>query len=449
LPGFRRNAAIQAKNSSCVSIARQAMLRAAQDQGHIVPDNALFAQVLDPVNRADPYPLYARLRETPILRAEDGTYIVSTYAEIRGLLQDPRVSSEDLPKPKYIRTGNPVRDFIINPVKAWIIEKHRPLLFRDPPDHGVLRRLIMAAFTPERMRAMGGRVTTIVDDLIEKMAGREDIDLVGDFAYPLPVITICELLGIPPGDEQKFHGWSTTLAGALDPDQRIREEDLIKSAEDYDAIAAYLRAIVKAKRKRPASDILSGLATYKDKKLGRMGKYDLIATAVLLLIAGHETTVNLIANSMLTLLRHPEWLERLRRDRALAPRIVEEVLRYEPPVHFRTRKTLAEIHIAGTVIPKGAPLILLFASGNRDTKRFPDPDSFDPDRADNLHFGFGGGPHYCIGAPLAKIEAETALAALAGRLVNPKLLVDPPPYRPGASLRGPSQLRLRVSGIIP
>ena len=159
--------------------------------------------------------------------------------------------------------------------------------------------------------------------------------------------------------------------------------------------------------------------------------------------------VNLIANSMLTLLRHPEWLERLRRDPALAPRIVEEVLRYEPPVHFRTRKTLAEIHIAGTVIPKGAPLILLFASGNRDPKRFPDPDSFDPDRADNLHFGFGGGPHYCIGAPLARIEAETALAALARRLVNPKLLVDPPPYRPGASLRGPVQLRLRVSDIIP
>ena len=414
-----------------------------------MPDHGLFSQVLDPINRADPYPLYTRLRETPILREENGTYIVSTYAEIRSLLQDPRVSSEDLPKTKYARTGNPLRDLIINPVKAWIVDTHRPVLFRDPPDHGVLRRLTMAEFTPERMRAMDGRVKVIVGDLINDMSGREDIDLVGGFAYPLPVTVICELLGIPPSDAQKFQSWSGTLTGALDPDQRIREEDLSKNAADYEAITTYLRAIIKVKRKRPANDVLSGLASYQDKKLGRMGKYDLIATAVLLLIAGHETTVNLIANGMLTLLRHPEWLGKLRRDPVLAPRIVDEVLRYEPPVHFRTRQTLAEIHIAGTVIPKGAPLILLFASGNRDPNRFRDPDTFDPNRRDNLHFGFGGGPHYCIGAPLARIEAETALAALARRLVNPKLLIDPPPYRPGASLRGPAQLRLRVSGIIP
>jgi cytochrome P450 len=419
---------------------------AAQDQGHSVPDTSLFAQVLDPIHRADPYPLYARLRETPVLRAGDGNYIVSTYAEIRSLLQDPRVSSDDLPKPKYARSGNPIRDFIINPVKAWIAETHRPLLFRDPPDHVVLRRLLMAVFTPERMRSMEGRVKAIVADLVSKMNGRADIDLVGDFARPLPVTVICELLGIPPADEKKFHGWSAALAGALDPDRRIREEDVIKNGEDYDAITDYLQTIIKMKRKRPEDDILSGLATHKDKKLGRMGKYDLIATAVLLLIAGHETTVNLIANGMLTLLRHREWLERLRQDPALAPRIVDELLRFDPPVQFRTRKTLAEIAIAGTVIPKGAPLILLFAAGNRDSKRFSNPDTFDPDRTGNLHFGFGGGPHNCIGAPLARLEAETALAALAKTLVDPHLLIDPPPYRPGASLRGPAQLPMRVKG---
>ncbi|HUB64558.1 MAG TPA: cytochrome P450 [Methylocella sp.] len=412
-----------------------------------MPDNTLFAQALDPVNRADPYPLYARLRETPALRNEDGTYIVSTYAEIRGLLQDPRVSSEDLPVFKRARTGNPILDFIINPIRDRIVETHRPLLFRDPPDHGVLRRLIMTQFTTERVRATSGRVHAIVADLIGKMRGREEIDLVGDFAYPLPVAIICELLGIPSGDEEKFQSWSATLAGVLDPDQWLQEEHRLKSIENYDAITNYLRAIIKAKRKRPANDVLSGLAAYKDKKLGRMGKYDLIATAVLLLIAGHETTVNLIANGMLSLLRHREWLERLRQDPAVAPRIVEELLRFDPPVHFRTRKTLAEISIAGTVIPKGAPLILLFASGNRDPKRFHDPDRFDPDRPDNLHFGFGGGPHYCIGAPLARLEVETALVALARRLIDPRLAVDPPPYRPGASLRGPARLPLRLSGV--
>jgi cytochrome P450 len=179
-----------------------------------------------------------------------------------------------------------------------------------------------------------------------------------------------------------------------------------------------------------------------------MGRFDLLATAVLLLVAGHETTVNLIANGVLTLLRYPEWLERLRRDNTLAPRIVEELLRFEPPVHFRTRKTVAEIEIAGLLIPKGAPLVLLFASGNRDPKRFSHPDRFDPDRADGPHFGFGGGPHFCLGAQLARLEAEAALSALATRLIGPRLLEDPPPYRPGASLRGPERLMLGVGGVI-
>jgi cytochrome P450 len=419
----------------------------AQNQGHVIPDTTLFAQVLDRANRADPFPLYARLRETPVIREDDGTYIVSTHAEIRSLLHDQRLSSDDLPKSKHARTGNPLTDFIINPVKDWIMDTHRSLIFRDPPDHTILRRLVMTQFTPERVRAMGGRVDAIVEDLIGRMRGREEIDVVGDFAYPLPVTVICDLLGIPQSDGPKFQGWSRTLAESLDPDRRAREEDRLKRVADYHALANYLSALVKEKRKRPAGDLLSGLATSKDKKLGRMGKYDLIATAVLLLVAGHETTVNLIANGMLTLLRHPEWLERLRQDPALAPRIVEELLRFEPPVHFRTRKTLAAIDIAGTTIPKGAPLVLLFAAGNRDPKRFAHPDRFDPDRAGNPHFGFGGGPHYCIGAPLARLEAETALVALAKRLVDPRLLEDPPPYRPGASLRGPEQLMLGIGGV--
>lgn len=416
-------------------------------QGYRGPEPDLFAQMLDPAHRANPYPLYARLRQTPVYRAKDGTYVVSTYADIRALLQDPRVSSEDLPKPRYAPTGNFFRDFILNPYKGWIVARHRPLLFRDPPDHGVLRRLIMAKFTAERMASMEGRIKAIVAGLIGKMSGRTSIDLVGDFAYPLPVTVICEILGIPAADEQKFQGWSAALAGALDPDQRISEEDMIETAKNYDAITVYLQAILKEKRRHPDGGVLSGLASYKDKKLGRMGKYDLIATAVLLLIAGHETTVNLIANGMLTLLRHPEWLDRLSHDPGLAPRIVEELLRFEPPVQFRTRKTLADIAVAKTVIPKGAPLILLFASGNRDPKRFPNPDAFDPTRSSNLHFGFGGGPHYCIGAPLARLEAEIALTALAKRLIDPRLELDPPPYRPGASLRGPARLSLNVSGI--
>jgi cytochrome P450 len=204
--------------------------------------------------------------------------------------------------------------------------------------------------------------------------------------------------------------------------------------------------VFKAKRKHPEGDILSSLAIYKDKNLGQMGRFDLLATAVLLLVAGHETTVNLITNGMLTLLRHPEWLEKLRLNKALAPRIVEEILRFDPPVPFRTRKALANIEIAGLVIPKGAPLVLLFAAGNRDPRRFIHPERFDPNRGDSQHFGFGGGPHYCLGASLARLEAEAALTALAARLIDPRLLEDPPPYRHGASLRGPDRLLLGIGG---
>ncbi len=178
-----------------------------------------------------------------------------------------------------------------------------------------------------------------------------------------------------------------------------------------------------------------------------MSDFDLLSTAVLLLVAGHETTVNLITNAMLTLLRHPEELERLKADPERAPRLIEEVLRYEPPVHFRTRKALGAIAVAGEMIPKGAPVILMFAAANRDPDRFAAPDRFDPDRGDIEHFGFGGGLHYCVGAPLARLEAEIALVALSRRLVAPRLAVDPPPYRPGASLRGPEQLRIGIDGV--
>ncbi len=412
-----------------------------------MPDTILFAQVLDQVNRANPYPLYAQLRETPVVREDDGTYIVSTYAEIRSLLHDPRLSSDDLPKSKHAKTGNLLTDFIVNPIKDWIVETHRPLIFRDPPDHTILRRQVMAQITAERVRAVNGRVGAIVDDLIGRMRGRQEIDVVDDFSYPLPLTVVCDLLGIPRSDGPKFQGWSKTLAELLDPDHQAREEDRLKAVADWDALTNYLGALVKEKRKRPTGDVLSGLATTKDKKRGRMGTFDLLSTAVLLLVAGHETTVNLIANGMLTLLRHPEWMEKLRRDPTLAPRVVDELLRFEPPGQFRTRKTLAAIDIAGTVIPKDARLVLLFASGNRDPKRFAHPDRFDPDRTDNPHFGFGAGPHYCIGAPLARLEAEAALAALARRLVDPRLLADPPPYRPGASLRGPEHLMLGIGGI--
>ena len=411
-------------------------------------DEALFAAVTDPANRADPYPLYARLRQRPVWRQPDGSYVVSGHAAIRGLIFDPRLSSEDLPPPRRPRTGNPLKDLILNPIKNRITATHRPLIFRDPPDHDRLRSLVMREFSITRVLGLRDRIAREVDQLIDACRGRSEICLVSDLSYPLPVTVICELLGVPAADEPRFQVWATQLATAVEPDAHHDSETRRQIVGAFDAIAAYMRDLIREKRRRPADDMLSGLAAPGPDGRKQLSDFDLIATAVLLLVAGHETTVNLITNAMLTLLRHPGELERLRADPERAPQVIEEVLRYEPPVHFRTRKALGSITITGETIPKGAPVILLFAAGNRDPERFSDPDRFDPDRADIQHFGFGGGLHYCIGAPLARIEAEIALVALSRRLVAPRLLRDPPPYRPGASLRGPEQLGIGIDGII-
>jgi cytochrome P450 len=409
-------------------------------------DVDLFAQVMDYANRADPYPLYARLRETPVVRTGDGYYLVSTYDEIRGLLFHPKLSSNVVQRLGFPRTGNLFADWIMNPIKARIAHRYRSLLLRDPPEHDGLRRHIMLQFTPERMQRMKGRVTVIIDELIARMQGCRQIDLVEAFSYPLPVAVICELLGVPTQDERKFHAWSKSLITGLDP-KHLTEAEAHKLAVDRDAISAYLGALIKEKRRRPTDDVLTGLATCRDKKAGRLNHFDLIATAVSLLVAGHESTVCLINNGMLTLLRQPELLTRLRLEPDLAPRLVEELLRFEPPAQLARRKALDEIDIAGVRIPKGAIMVLLLASGNRDPKRFNDPDRFDPDRKNNQNFGFGAGLHACLGAWLAKMETEAALLTLSRRFINPSLAEDPPPYRSTAALRRPDRLLINIEGV--
>jgi cytochrome P450 len=213
----------------------------------------------------------------------------------------------------------------------------------------------------------------------------------------------------------------------------------------------YLNGLADARARQPGDDLISGLLTSTGPH-GRMSREDLVINSVLLLVAGHETTVNLITNGMLTLLRHPDVLGRMRHEPDLSITLVEELLRYEPPVHFLpNRVTLADIDIdiAGTTIPAGSLVTLVLAAGSRDPARFPDPDRFDPDRADNQHLGFGSGIHYCFGAPLARVEAQVALPALARRLENPRLVTDPPPYRPNPVLRGPRHLLVEFDAVAP
>jgi cytochrome P450 len=383
----------------------------------------LFAQILDPANRANPYPLYARLRETPVTPLADGFFAISSYADIAALLHDPRLS-KDQRKTELPLTG------------AQRIEP-RPFLFLDPPEHDRLRRLVMRQFTPARVNAMHDRIVALVDELVDARRDQSQLDVVDDFAYPLPVTVICELLGVPREDESRFHAWADTLAHSIDPDpgQKTDQAALLAGMELRD----YMQQLVAERRAHPGDDLLSGLAVGED-PAGHMDDANLVVTMILLLIAGHETTVNLITNGTLTLLRYAVELERLRDYPERAPVAVEEVLRFEPPVQFITRFALSDIGIGGVTIPRGSGIRLLLAAGNRDPARFINPDHFDPDRPDNEHLGFSGGIHYCVGAPLARIEGQVALAALARRLVNPRLVEDPPPYRPNAVLRGPRHL---------
>ncbi|MFB7913832.1 cytochrome P450 [Streptomyces sp. NPDC056061] len=410
----------------------------------MTPD-VLLRQILDPANRADPYPLYAELRKTPVIRGGDSLFIVSTYWEIKSLLHDPRVSSDA----RNLSPG--AGDSLLrDDDDASVLP---PSFLRlDPPEHDRLRRMTMRPFgppeTPRRIHDMRGELDGIVSGLIDGFGDRKRVDLVDDFSYPFPVTVICRLLGVPREDEARFHTWADTIAAGLDPDpdddpgERRR---VVQQARTE--LGTYLSGLIDERGSAPGDDMLSALVAQHGPD-GRMSRMELLSTAALLLIAGHETTVNLITNGMLTLLRNPDVLARLRDDPHFAVPVVEELLRFEPPVQLLPqRTTLADIDICDTTITKGSALWLVLASGNRDPQRFAEPDRFDPDREDNQHLGFGSGIHNCFGAPLARLEAQTALAELARRLDNPRLVEDPPPYRRNAVLRGPRHLHIEFDGV--
>ncbi|MGW4436799.1 cytochrome P450 [Streptomyces sp. NPDC004596] len=394
-------------------------------------------RILDYSSRPDPYPLYAELRRTPVARQEDGSYVVSTYREIEDLLHDPHLSSDvrNLSHPMPAAEGTTTPAFIN----------------MDPPEHDRMRRMAMRHFgpphTPGLVAGLDPDLTAVVSRLIDDFAGKERIDIVDDFAYPFPVTVICHLLGVPREDEPRFRLWVNDIIDAIAYDPKTDpKEKLDNGIQARQALRQYLGGLLEQRHGKPGDDLLSRLAN-DDGPDGRMTDEEIVATANLLLIAGHETTVNLITNGMLTLLRRPEVLQRLRAEPDLVVPLVEELLRYEPPVHIIPwRAAYSDISVADTVIPKGSQIMLMLASGSRDPDRFHDPDRFDPDRRDNQHLGFGSGIHLCFGGPLARRETQIALTELARRLDGPRLVADPPPYRRSPILRGPIHLPVDQGG---
>ncbi|MFB8178967.1 cytochrome P450 [Streptomyces sp. NPDC055966] len=403
------------------------------------PAAALFGRLLDHANRHDPYPYFAELTREPIWQLDAHTWLVSGHCEISALLRDPRLSAQDAapadgPSGPLGSDGRPFRG---------------PFLLLDPPHHDALRAQTVHQFTP-RILGMRPRIEAMVAGLLDQHGGSGpgEIDVVASLAYPLPVAVICALLGVPPEEEPVFHSFAGRLTRALDPVETLSKQEIAELEVTRADWLAYLLPMIEERRAAPATDLISGLLTDGDPAT-RMVDVELAATLGLLLIAGHETTVNLIANGTLALLRNPDVLARLRADPGLAPAVVEEVLRFDPPVQMNGRHTTADIRVAGQVVPAGDRVTLMLAAGNRDPRRFAAPDRFWPERTGNAHLAFGGGVHYCLGAALARMEGQAALTAIATRLSIPRPVADPPPYRPNMLLRGPEELRVAHDGITP
>jgi cytochrome P450 len=379
---------------------------------------------------ADPYPTYHRLRAAhPVAwSGQLDAWVVTSYEAVAAALRDPRLSSD--------RLGRARQRLASRGLEAVIDERSRSMIHRDPPDHTRLRGLVNKAFTPRAVEAMEPRIRGLIDDLLDAVAARGRMDVIADLAYPLPVMVIAEMLGVPAADRDRFKHWSDDVAILLGGDLAgLPEPVLRRAAAARGELADYFRAAVARCRQRPGDDLLTALVRAEEGG-GRLSEDELYSTAILLLIAGNETTTNLIGNGLLALLRHPEQQRRVWDDETLLPATVEEMLRYDSPVQMTTRLARADLEVRGTTVPAGQWLYLVLGAANRDPAQFPEPDRFDVGRADNRHLSFGAGPHFCLGAPLARLEARLALGALRRRFPGLRLAGDAVEHRPNFNLRG-------------
>jgi cytochrome P450 len=374
----------------------------------------------------DPYPTYRRLREEdPVHQSPLGFWVLTRYEDVVSSLKDPRMVKEPIAAFVAARFGLPA------PPTGMGLS----MLDRDPPDHTRLRGLVSKAFTPRVIEQLRPHIQGIVNRLLDKVEGEPGMDLIEQFAYPLPVIVICEMLGVPVADHERFKGWGLDIARGLDaillpPDSPVAE----RSMHARHGLAAYFRELIAERRAAPRDDMLSGLIAAEEAG-DKLTEDELLATCILLLVAGHETTVNLIGNGTLALLRHPEQRKRLQEDPGLITTAVEELLRFDGPVQRTARIPSEDVTFGGRTIGKGEMVMPFIGAADRDPRQFPDPDRLDLGRADNRHIAFGWGIHFCIGAPLARVEGQIAINTLLKR--QPKLaLGGTPQHRQSLTLRG-------------
>jgi cytochrome P450 len=392
--------------------------------------NAAFSP-FDPEFRANPYPSYPALLEGPphSLNIFVPTILVARYDHVLEVLHDPARFSTRRPE-------MPMRQRL-DPFGAPTV------LLSDPPVHTRLRKLVSKAFTPRRIHELEPRIRAISADLLDRVAEKGGFEAMADLANSLPVIVIAEMLGVSAADHEQFKRWSNSLISSFRPD--AIGEVAAESIAAKDALRAYFAAEIEKRRAAPSDDLIGALVAARD-EAGALSEAELLAFVVLLLLAGNETTTNLIGNGLLALCRYPEQFERLRRDPELAPAAIEEMLRFDPPVQMTVRMAEQDTVIGGAAVARSSMVFVLLAAANRDPRQFPNPERFDVARTPNEHVSFGEGIHFCLGAPLARLEGAIAIGSVIERF--PKLrLADPGAklaYRGSLALRGLESLPLAI-----
>jgi len=408
----------------------------AGEQAPIDPSFTSWLNPFDPAFQDNPYATYHRLRELdPIhLLPQFNLWFLTRYADVQAVLRDSRFSSEptsdDRNLFRNLRQSGGELGNLAQTMLHWM-----PL--RDPPHHTRLRNLVNKAFTPRQIEATRPRIGAIVNQLLEPVLETGHMDLVRDLAHPLPVTVIAEMLGVPVEDQGELKQWSDDMALALDPLQggTRRAEGDRATLE----MTKLFQRVAEERRRAPRDDLLSALLAAEEQG-DRLSMDELLATCVLLLFAGNETTTNLLGNGVLALLRNPGELALLQQDPSLVRGAVEELLRYDSPLQFAARVAKQDVELDGRTLQAGQRAMLILGSANHDPAQFPDPDRLDVRRQENRHLAFGFGMHFCVGAGLARAEAQIALDTIVRRLPGLRLSADPPVRRPSIALRGLSSL---------
>lgn len=387
-----------------------------------------------PEIRRNPYPMYKMMRETqPVLYFKPyNIWSVFRYDDVKSVLSDhTRFSSQ------YVDKN------LLQASASMQTRMNSSLITSDPPRHTKLRSLVSRVFTPRAIEALEPRIHDITNELLDRIADKEDFDLVQDLSYPLPVIVIAEMLGIPSEDREQFKYWSDEVVASADQAIGGKDADSTKAHQEMNE---YFRKIIMKRREDPQDDLISALIQAEEDHQ-HLSEDDVLSFCWLLLVAGNETTTNLISNTVLTLLEQPNEFERLRNNMELLPAAIEETLRYRSPVQAMFRFAKQDIEMSGTTIPEGSRIIAWIGSANRDPDKFAIPEQFDMNRNPNPHIAFGHGIHFCLGAPLARMEAKIALSLLLSRISQFERINDEPlEMARGFIVHGVKNLPLKIAG---